>query len=351
MLGDEGGVLDERLEVALDEPPELEIHEELIHRRVADPLTDAERAPMHAVRERGRSERVDRAEAAVVVPVEVDLHRAAAHDLVADEREEVPHALRCGVPARVGHADPLRARRDRRVVQLLERFRVGARRVLGDEHHRQARFDERRDARLHALQHGVDLPVLREPADRRRADKCAALDRETRFGRRLDRGAHVVGMRADGDVGTQALELRGLFRQGNDRRACLRRRTGQADVGAVDPERVHEMEEAFLDVERRIPDRRALQAVAKRLVIELDRAVVGARGAPIAIPVVDQLVELGLHATYGALAARAIGRGRITRTHHATRSATSAAVCPSATSATTISLRARSAKGSRIEAI
>src|SRR5207245_8339815 len=136
-----------------------------------------------------------------------------------------------------------------------------------------------------------------------------------------------------------------------DCRTCLRRCTRQADVGAVDPERVHEMEEPLLDLERRVPDRRALQAVAERLVVELDRAVVGARGAAIAIPVVDQLVELGLHATYGASAARAIGRGRITRTHHATRSATSPAVCPSATSATTISLRARSAKGSRIEAI
>src|SRR5256885_750223 len=111
------------------------------------------------------------------------------------------------------------------------------------------------------------------------------------------------------------------------------------------------MEQTLLDVERRVADRGTLQTVAERLVVELDRAVVRARRAAIAIPVVDQLVELGLHATYGASAERALGRGLSTSTHHAIRSATNAAVCPTATSATTVSLRARSARGSRIEAI
>src|SRR5205814_7110549 len=125
-------------------------------------------------------------------------------------------------------------------------------------------------------------------------------DRNTRFGRGLDRRAHVVGVRADGDVRTQALELRRLLRECDDRPARLGRRAGKTDVGAVDPERVHKMEEALLDLERRVADRRTLQTVAQRLVVELDGAIVRARGASIAIPVVDQLVELGLHAMYGA---------------------------------------------------
>src|SRR5881628_1791387 len=108
------------------------------------------------------------------------------------------------------------------------------------------------------------------------------------------------------------------------------------------------MEEALLDLERRVADRRPLQSVAKGLVVELHRAVVRAGGAPVAIPVVDQPVELGLHATYGASRTRTLGRGRITRTHHATRSATSAAVCPTATTATTTWGRRRSRKGSRM---
>src|SRR5438093_880592 len=155
-------------------------------------------------------------------------------------------------------------------------------------------------------------------------------------------------MRADGHVGTEALQLRRFLRERDDRRLCLRRRAGQADVGAIDTELIHEVEKALLDLEGWVSDRWPLQAIAERLVVELDGPIVRAACAAIAIPVVDQLVELGLHATYGASARRLIGRGRITRTPHATRSATSAAVCPSATSATTISLRARSANGSRI---
>src|SRR3989442_15619841 len=111
-------------------------------------------------------------------------------------------------------------------------------------------------------------------------------------------------MRADGHVGTEALELRRLLRERHDRRPCLRRRAGQADVGAVDPEVVHQVKEALLDLERWVSDGRPLQTVAKRLVVELDRPIVRARCAAIAIPVVDQLVELGLHATYGASATR-----------------------------------------------
>ena len=102
-------------------------------------------------------------------------------------------------------------------------------------------------------------------------------------------------------------ELRRLLRERDDRRSRLGRRTGKAEVRAVDPELIHELEEAPLDVEWRVADRGALQAVAERLVIELDGAIVRARGAPIAIPVVDQLVELGLHATYGASATRVLG--------------------------------------------
>src|SRR5256886_17516014 len=107
-------------------------------------------------------------------------------------------------------------------------------------------------------------------------------------------------MRADGAVRTEMPQLRRFLRERDDGGARLRRRAGKADVRAVDPELVHELEEPLLDLERRVADRRTLQPVAKCLVVQLDRAVVRARRAAIAIPVVDQMVELGVHTTYGA---------------------------------------------------
>src|SRR5712691_9776167 len=115
-------------------------------------------------------------------------------------------------------------------------------------------------------------------------------------------------MRADRDVRTEALELRRFLGERDDRRSSLRRSSGEADVSAVDPKLVHEMEEALLDFERRVADRGTLEAIAECLVVELDRAVVRASRAAVAIPVVDQLVELGLHPTYGALATRDLDR-------------------------------------------
>src|SRR4030088_720211 len=107
-------------------------------------------------------------------------------------------------------------------------------------------------------------------------------------------------MRADRAVRTEMLQLRRFPRQRDDRGARLRRGARKADVRTVDPELVHELEEPLLDFARWGAHPRSLQTVAKRLVVQLDRAVVSARRAPIAIPVVDQPVELGLHIAYGA---------------------------------------------------
>src|SRR5206468_2414936 len=61
----------------------------------------------------------------------------------------------------------------------------------------------------------------------------------------------------------------------------------QADVGRVDAEGVHEVKEADLCGDRRVENRRRLQAVAQGLVVELDRAR-GHEVVPCPVPVVDQ---------------------------------------------------------------
>ena len=65
-------------------------------------------------------------------------------------------------------------------------------------------------------------------------------------------------------------------------------RTGQTDVGRVDPECVHVAQEIELVVERRRPDRWRLEPVAQRLVVEHHRH---RRDGTIAVPVVNQGME------------------------------------------------------------
>jgi hypothetical protein len=56
----------------------------------------------------------------------------------------------------------------------------------------------------------------------------------------------------------------------------------------------------FLIARRWVAHRRALQPVAERLVIELDRSVVGLDRAAVAVPVVDEVVELAHRSSFGA---------------------------------------------------
>src|SRR5437870_5632882 len=202
MLQNDRSVFAERSQITVDEPPKLEVDEQLIQRGVADALADPERAAVYPVGKRGRGERVDRAESAVVVSVEVHLHIPAAYDLVPDEGQQVAYALRRRMAAGIGDADALRAGRDGSFVEPRERLGVGPRGVFGDEHDGQACLHERRDARLDALDHRVELPVLGKAADWRRADERASFDRHAGLSRGLDRAAYVIGVGADGAVRT-----------------------------------------------------------------------------------------------------------------------------------------------------
>ena len=87
---------------------------------------------------------------------------------------------------------------------------------------------------------------------------------------------------------------------------------GEADVGGGDPQVVHQVEDADLLLDRRVFHRGRLDAVAERLVVELEGA--GKHGAAALgfVPVVDQPV---LHRAHGS------GRraGRSTELPHAQR--------------------------------
>ena len=64
---------------------------------------------------------------------------------------------------------------------------------------------------------------------------------------------------------------------------------GQADVGRVDAEGLHEVQDPDLLVDRGALDGRRLQAVPQRLVVELHAAARGVHRAAGAVPVVDEV--------------------------------------------------------------
>ncbi len=73
----------------------------------------------------------------MAVPVDPDAAAALLDDL-RDEADDRGGARRRRVADGVGDAHPRRAGADRRRIQPPQRLGIGARRVLGDVHHRQA---------------------------------------------------------------------------------------------------------------------------------------------------------------------------------------------------------------------
>jgi hypothetical protein len=67
---------------------------------------------------------------------------------------------------------------------------------------------------------------------------------------------------------------------------------GQTDVGGMDAESIHQVEDLDLGVDRRVDDRWRLQAIAQSFVVELDRLGRPNQVARLAVPVVDQLGDL-----------------------------------------------------------
>ena len=155
----------------------------------------------------------------------------------------------------------------------LQRLGVGARRVLGHEHHRQPLLTAKRDRLLGRAQQVVQRPVLGVLPDRRRADeRRASIGDPDLLGDRARR-ARRRPTRARGAVGGER-ELR-VARSPARARACrhhARAGAGQPDVGAGDAEVDHEVQQLLLALDVGIRHRRGLQAVAQRLVVQLDAA-------------------------------------------------------------------------------
>ena len=114
-----------------------------------------------------RRERIDHTQAAILMPVPVEPDRfVLLLNNVLDEFHHRARAIWCRVSHRVADAYCARATANRRRVERANRFRIGARRVFGDKHHRQAFTHRERHSLFRHPQKLIEGPLFRVEANR-----------------------------------------------------------------------------------------------------------------------------------------------------------------------------------------
>ncbi len=144
---------------------------------------------------------------------------------------------------RVANANSFRAAANRGRVKRANSFRVCARGVFSDVHHRHAFTDGKRHGFFSQFQQLIERPVFRKKSYRGGTDEGAGFDRNTSALRNFDDRQDVVAVRARGAVWTNLQFLLGDF-AGHQLHAggMSAARAGQSDVGGVDAERIHQDE-------------------------------------------------------------------------------------------------------------
>ena len=175
-----------------------------------------------------------------------------------------------------------------------------------------------------------------------RADETRGLDRHAGLLHDVDDRLDVGADGARGAIGDQRqLRIDDLPRQPQDVAHHVRSRAGESDVRRLDAQTGDQVQDLELVLDRRRAHRRALQAVAQGLVVQLDtaprRREILAAGA---VPVVDQFgfLRIGIHAAQSIdaaicrsgprVAAASHGTARSTRSRPPSRGATRTPVKP-----------------------
>ena len=279
--------------LAVELPEELQVEEQELHLRVADALADPESRGMHAIGAvlEGPDGVLER-EAAIVVTVPVDADvGAGAGDHVLRELNEIAHAVGSGVADGVREAEPRRAVIDGGPEQRGEHLGTRARRVLGDVGDGEAGLHRDVDGLGAALRDELDVPALHELADGGGADEGIDLDGQARALRELD---HRRDVRDDGPSGTGHADLHlavdDLLAEAQRVLEGALAGARETDVGDVDTELLHEVEDLQLVFDPGIDDGRILEPIAEGLVEE--RGVLR-QNPPFAIDLVPVEDEVG----------------------------------------------------------
>ena len=175
------------------------------------------------------------------------------------------------MPYGVRDAQAAGSRFDGRQVDRPEVFGAGPGGVLGHEHYLKTLPGGIADGVGDGSLQAVEIPPLDPLPDRTRADEQRGLDCHPAELLRLQDGIDVGAMRATRAVRGDP-ELLGLDRPGEDDNVSQRRSAcaGIADVGSVDPDAGQQSQERLFLLDARLADRRTLQPVAERLVVQHD---------------------------------------------------------------------------------
>src|SRR6202011_397429 len=258
---------------------------------VADALAKTERAAMDAVGARnGRLDGIDDAETAIAVAVPVKAN-AGFHFVQhpSDVADDGAGARRRRVADRIADCDARRALLDRGAKELTERLGLRPGRVLGDIEHGQLVLPRETDGLARVVDHLVDGPAFGVLANRTGTDERRDLDRDADPLRDLDHRPDVDlerSCRAE-RLDAQALVANLLgetFDIGNRARA----RTWKTKVDRTDAELVGQVQEAKLVFDIGVAHRRALDAIAERLIVN-GHGVGWLRRRVDRVPVVNQL--------------------------------------------------------------
>ena len=259
--------------------------------RVADALAEPERAAMDPVGAgEGRINGIDDAKPAVAVAVPVEpsvrLHLVQHPSHVADHG---PDPVGRRVANRVADGDPRRPLLDRRAEQLAKRFGLGPGGVFGDVEHRQPLLVGKAHGLAGVVNHLLDGPALGVLPDRTGADEGRDLDGDADPLRDLD---HRLDVALEGARGTERLDAHPLVADFLGQPCHVGggawSRCRQPEIDRADTKLVSEMKEAQLMFDVGVSDGRALDPVAQRLVVKVDR-VRRLRWRVDRVPVVDQL--------------------------------------------------------------
>ena len=263
-------------QVAVDPAEQLHVHEQLIHRRVADALTDAEGAGVRRDAHRPRAPRARWSRRARGPGV-----RASRPGSAGRGRRRGAQTKRTRLRTPSGVAWPTVSQTQTRpapariAVVYMRRMWSGCARVVSSVTYMTGRpsltasataSSERRSIRSKS-QSSAYWRIGEEP-----------MKQDTSIGMPTFCEISMIGRMSASTV--RAAQLGRIFsllpddllRQARDRFDDVRSGAGKADVRRVDAERLHQVEDADLLLDRGALDGGRLQAVAQRLVVELDTA-------------------------------------------------------------------------------
>ncbi len=208
-----------------------------------------------------------------------------ANQIVRAAGRRVPHSV-------AKHRRP-RTTANRRRIQRLHRFRIGANGVFRDVHHRQAFGNGVAHGFFGDLLQVIDGPIFDQSANWARTEKSGGFEFQPDLLRNFDDGSNVFFMRARGAVRPNLHARADNFAsQGFGVGVSARAGAGQADIHRVDAERFHQVQDFDFLLDAGILDGGILQAIAQSFVVQRDAPAGRNFGAHRGVPIVDEFFEL-----------------------------------------------------------